>query len=254
MNRSSQFAVVMNSTRDSQTQVEVMIGKRDILLGSSTSSNAAAGSPRKSAPILSNSSIKITGLRLSTRRSVWMIRPASHRRKCACGRESRPHLACREREAREFPTSASATLLPSDVLPTPGGPTRQRMGPLICLRRLMTAINSSKRSLIFSRRNAARSKFFRRLQIQFILGLLSHGRFKSSRDNSARRRIRRRRARLLKAFEFLPGGFARFGGHGRRSIFSRMIWFRRCPARLRQVHAGWRALFAQEKITLRLGD
>ena len=45
-----------------------------------------------------------------------------------------------------FRPSASATLRPREVLPTPGGPTRQRMGPLICLRRLRTARNSSSRS------------------------------------------------------------------------------------------------------------
>ena len=40
---------------------------------------------------------------------------------------------------------------PREVLPTPGGPTKQRMGPRIFCRSLFTARYSRNRSLIFSR-------------------------------------------------------------------------------------------------------
>src|ERR1044071_1707833 len=46
---------------------------------------------------------------------------------------------------------ALAIDLPSEVLPTPGGPTRQRIGPFILSTRCWTARYSRMRSLTFSR-------------------------------------------------------------------------------------------------------
>ncbi len=45
---------------------------------------------------------------------------------------------------------ARATDLPSEVLPTPGGPTRHMIGPLIFFERCCTARYSTMRSLTFS--------------------------------------------------------------------------------------------------------
>ena len=53
--------------------------------------------------------------------------------------------------AHELPAERPAIDLPSDVLPTPGGPTKQRMGPLESFFSLRTARCSMMRSLIFSR-------------------------------------------------------------------------------------------------------
>src|ERR687894_85412 len=46
---------------------------------------------------------------------------------------------------------ARAIDLPSEVLPTPGGPTRQRIGPVSLLARCCTARYSTMRSLTFSK-------------------------------------------------------------------------------------------------------
>jgi hypothetical protein len=48
-------------------------------------------------------------------------------------------------------SSARAIDRPSEVLPTPGGPTKQRIGPFIVFFRVLTARNSMMRALIFSR-------------------------------------------------------------------------------------------------------
>ena len=50
-----------------------------------------------------------------------------------------------------FRPMARATDLPSDVFPTPGGPTKQRIGPFISCLSIRTARYSKIRSLIFSR-------------------------------------------------------------------------------------------------------
>ncbi len=47
--------------------------------------------------------------------------------------------------------SERATDLPSEVLPTPGGPTRHRMGPFLAGASLRTARYSSTRFLTFCR-------------------------------------------------------------------------------------------------------
>ncbi len=59
-----------------ERQVEVVVAEVvEFCAGSSTSSIAEAGSPRKSAPILSISSIMKTGLRVPASRSARMIVP-----------------------------------------------------------------------------------------------------------------------------------------------------------------------------------
>ena len=54
-------------------------------------------------------------------------------------------------DAHELRPRALAMLLPSEVLPVPGGPTRQRIGPFMSFLSLRTARYSRIRSLIFSR-------------------------------------------------------------------------------------------------------
>ncbi len=60
-----------------------------------------------------------------------------------------PHAA--ERHAHEVAAGGARTDLPSDVLPTPGGPTRHKIGPFIFFMRCWTARYSRMRSLTFSR-------------------------------------------------------------------------------------------------------
>ncbi|OGL60936.1 MAG: hypothetical protein A3I72_04365 [Candidatus Tectomicrobia bacterium RIFCSPLOWO2_02_FULL_70_19] len=50
-----------------------------------------------------------------------------------------------------FRPRALAMLLPSEVLPTPGGPTKQRMGPRMAWLRIFTAMCSRMRSFTFFR-------------------------------------------------------------------------------------------------------
>ena len=58
------------------------------------------------------------------------MRPGGRRHRCAGGRGSRPRRGCRPAaRARTCGPSARATDSPSDVLPTPGGPTRARIAP-----------------------------------------------------------------------------------------------------------------------------
>ena len=99
--------------------------------GSSTSSSAEVGSPRKSAPTLSISSIMKTGF-LRVRPGVidWMMRPGSaptYVRRC-------PRISASSRTPpsdmrMNLRLSARAIDLPIEVLPTPGGPTKHRIGP-----------------------------------------------------------------------------------------------------------------------------
>src|SRR4030095_9785627 len=81
---------------------------------------------------------------------------------------------------------ALAIDLPSEVLPTPGGPTRQRIGPFILSTRCCTARYSRMRSLTFSRpwwsALSTSSAYFRSLMI--LVGL-RHGI-----DNSQSRELR----------------------------------------------------------------
>ena len=58
-----------------EREVEVVVAEGRFWAGSRTSSIALAGSPRKSAPILSISSIMNTGLRVPASRSARMIVP-----------------------------------------------------------------------------------------------------------------------------------------------------------------------------------
>ncbi len=73
---SSVFAVVTNITCErSNGDVEVVVAEVGFCSGSSTSSIALAGSPRKSAPILSISSIMNSGLLEPASRSARTIVP-----------------------------------------------------------------------------------------------------------------------------------------------------------------------------------
>ena len=72
-----------------------------------------------------------TGSLVSARRMPWMIWPA--RRRCRVRRWPADfgfvvHAA--QGNANELAAQARAMDLPKEVLPTPGGPTKQRMGPL----------------------------------------------------------------------------------------------------------------------------
>ena len=63
---------------------------------------------------------------------------ASSRCRCGDGRGSRPRRARRRATcARTCDSWRARSLWPSEVLPTPGGPTRHRIGPLSCLHALL---------------------------------------------------------------------------------------------------------------------
>ncbi len=79
---------------------------------------------------------------------------AREARRCRCGdgRGSRPRRERRRAtRGRTSGRCARAIDLPSEVLPTPGGPTRHRIGPLSCPTRLCTARYSRMRCFTFSR-------------------------------------------------------------------------------------------------------
>ena len=105
------------------------------------------GSPRTSDPILSTSSSISSGLRVSQRCSEWMMRPGSaptYVRRCPRTSASSRTPPSDTRVKRR--SSASAMLWPSDVFPTPGGPTKHRMLPFACGLRVRTARYSRMRS------------------------------------------------------------------------------------------------------------
>jgi hypothetical protein len=72
---SSVFAVQMKAPSRGRREVEVVVAEARVLLGIEDSSIADAGSPRKSEPILSISSIRNTGLADSASRIARMIVP-----------------------------------------------------------------------------------------------------------------------------------------------------------------------------------
>jgi len=105
-----------------------VIAERVVLRGSSTSSNAADGSPRQSAPTLSTSSSRITGFIVPASRSARTSPAGSepmYVRRCADLRLVR----CRERHAHELAFNALATDSPIDVLPC-RRPISVRIAPL----------------------------------------------------------------------------------------------------------------------------
>ena len=96
-----------------------------LFCSSSTSSSAADGSPLKSIDILSISSKGIPDL-LFLVSSDDAFGSAPHR--LFDGPESR-FIANAAKDIHELASSACATDMPSDVLPTPGGPAAQ-IGPI----------------------------------------------------------------------------------------------------------------------------
>ena len=69
-----------------------------------------------------------------------------------------------------------ATLWPSEVLPTPGGPTRHRIGPRSFFTRCCTARYSTMRSLTFSKPKwSASSTFSAALMSRCTLLRFFHG-------------------------------------------------------------------------------
>ena len=97
--------------------------------GSSTSSSAAAGSPWNPAESLSTSSSIMTGSSASARRIAWMIRPGIAPRyvrrwpRISASSCTPPRLSRTKRRP-----IARAIDWPTEVFPTPGGPTRHRIG------------------------------------------------------------------------------------------------------------------------------
>ena len=93
-----------------------------------------------------------TGLLVPTRRMPWMIRPGSApmyvRRWPRISASSRTPPSETRMNSRP---SDRAIDLPSDVLPTPGGPTRQRIGPFFPGASLRTARYSRMRFFTFCR-------------------------------------------------------------------------------------------------------
>mmetsp|Transcript_47263 Transcript_47263/g.120581 ORF Transcript_47263/g.120581 Transcript_47263/m.120581 type:complete len:207 (-) Transcript_47263:1086-1706(-) len=98
--------------------------------GSSTSSSADMGSPRASLPTLSTSSSSITGSRHPARLRPWITRPGiapMYVRRCPrISASSRTPPSARRASGRPSTAAIASARL---VLPTPGGPMKQRMGP-----------------------------------------------------------------------------------------------------------------------------
>ena len=138
--------------REVEGHLEVVVLEGVVLLRIEDLEQGRCGSPRKSMPILSTSSSMNTGLFVPAVLMFWMTRPGSApmyvRRwpRISASSWMPPRLM---RTNLRF--MARATLLPSDVLPTPGGPTKARIGLRILSARVRTARYSRMRSLIFSR-------------------------------------------------------------------------------------------------------
>ncbi len=119
--------------------------------GSSTSRSADEGSPRKSTPILSTSSSRNTGLLVPAFLRHWMIFPGSAPMYVLLWpRISASSLTPPREILTNFLPSALAIDFAREVLPTPGGPTKQRIGPFSLLTSFRTARYSRMRSLTFS--------------------------------------------------------------------------------------------------------
>ena len=71
--------------------------------------------------------------------------------------------------------SAEATALPSEVLPTPGGPTRHRIGPRVSRRREHGEMLVHPPFHLFEAVVLQIENVVRRLQIERILVILPHG-------------------------------------------------------------------------------
>ena len=120
--------------------------------GSKASNKAAAGSPRKSLAILSTSSSKNRGFRQPTFCMPWINRPGIapiYVRRC-------PRISASSRtpprETRvNFRFTASAMDSAKEVLPTPGGPTRHKIGAFFPFVSFCTARCSRIRSFTLTR-------------------------------------------------------------------------------------------------------
>ena len=119
--------------------------------GSNASSKAAEGSPLKSEPNLSISSRRITGFILPAFFIAFINFPGNapiYVLLCpliSASSRTPPRLIL-----TKFLFIASAIDLASDVFPTPGGPTKHKIGPLTSSDRVLTARNSKILSFGFS--------------------------------------------------------------------------------------------------------
>ena len=118
--------------REVERHVEVVVAEGRVLLGvEHLEHRADAGSPRKSAPILSISSImntRVVGAGVAQRADDR----ARHRADVGAAVAADLGLVAHAADARCARTCAPARAAierPSDVLPTPGGPTKHRIEP-----------------------------------------------------------------------------------------------------------------------------
>ena len=149
---SSVFAVVTNSTFDKSYGSSRYRSRKELFCsGSSTSKSALAGSPRISEEILSISSSRITGLIVPALFMAYKIRPGIapiYVRRCP--RISASSFTPPRLMRTNFLPSARAIERAMLVLPTPGGPTKHRIGAFILPVSFKTARYSQILSLIFS--------------------------------------------------------------------------------------------------------
>ncbi len=147
------LAVAMKSAFERSKSTSIKLSWKALFCsGSSTSSKAEEGSPLKSLPSLSTSSKIKTGLEVPALIKFWMIRPGMapmYVRRCP--RISASSCKPPNDMRMYLRPSDSATDLPNEVLPTPGGPTKQMMGDFMSPFSFSTAMCSSMRSLIDSR-------------------------------------------------------------------------------------------------------
>mmetsp|Transcript_2711 Transcript_2711/g.6864 ORF Transcript_2711/g.6864 Transcript_2711/m.6864 type:complete len:368 (-) Transcript_2711:906-2009(-) len=144
----ARLAVATNVTRDrSKGRPRYASVKCAFCSGSSTSSSAAAGSPRSaSLPSLSSSSSSMTGSATPAFRMPLMTRPGMAPTYVRlCPRTSASSLTPPSAILTRGRPSTSATERASDVLPTPGAPMKHRMGarPADAPRSRSTAMCSS---------------------------------------------------------------------------------------------------------------
>ncbi len=113
--------------------IQVVIPESIVLLRIERFRRADAGSPRKSRPSLIDLVQHEDGI-VSFRPAQRLNDLPRQRTQCRYGdgRESRPRRACRPaRYAGTCVPEHAPMLRPSEVFPTPGGPTKQRIGPFI---------------------------------------------------------------------------------------------------------------------------
>jgi hypothetical protein len=111
-----------------------VVAEAVVLLGIEHLEQGAAGSPRKSLPSLSISSSTTTGFMVPARLRALMMRPGNGPDIGAPVAADLGLIAhATQADAHELAAQGPAIDLPSEVLPTPGGPTRQRMGPFMSL-------------------------------------------------------------------------------------------------------------------------